>query len=328
MSEPVPEYVVTGGAGFIGSHLVDALAARGRVLVLDDLSTGCVANLEVAFASGRVRLAVGDVCDERWLARELSSVPENATLFHLATRNLRRSLSDPDEARRVNLDGTRAIATAWQGRHGRFVYVSTSEVFGSSESVLRETSPTAPLTAYGITKLEGERHVARLREAGALDAVILRPFNAYGPRSHVEGDAGELIPRWLVRAARGEALPVFGDGLQTRTFTYVADTVEGLLRAASHPDANRGIGLLASAEELSVLAVAEAIGRTVGRAIRVEHLAERPGDLRRQCADAAATCRLLGWRPSVPFADGLVRTWAALAPHVESLSVGDRNWRT
>ncbi|MFN7953990.1 MAG: NAD-dependent epimerase/dehydratase family protein [bacterium] len=328
MSGTAAEFVVTGGAGFIGSHLVDVLASRGRVLVLDDLSTGCADNLRRALASGNVRLAVGDVCDARWVAGELARVPADATLFHLATRNLRRSLSDPHEAARVNVVGTRTVAAAWAGRRGRFVHVSTSEVYGSSEVALCETSPTEPLTAYGSTKLEGERHVAALRDAGALDAVILRPFNAYGPRAHVEGDAGELIPRWLVRAARGERLPIFGDGQQTRTFTFVTDTVDAIARAAEHPAANRGIGLIASAEEVSVLAVARAIAGIVGRELRVQHLPARPGDLRRQRADASATRRLLGWHPSVAFADGLARTWAALEPLAHALVVSDRNWHT
>lgn len=320
--------IVTGGAGFIGSHLVDRLAERGRVLVIDDLSTGARRNLNDACSSGRVALQVGDLCDREWLHGVIGSAADTATLFHLATRNLRRGLADPFETHRVNATGTLTLVEAWAGRAGRFVHVSTSEVFGSSDEPLTETSPTRPLTVYGSSKLAGESYVAQARRAGRIDAVVLRPFNAYGPRSHALGDAGELIPRLLARAAAGLPLPVFGDGSQTRTFTFVADTVEAILRAADHPGAARGVWLIAGGEEISVVDVAVAIGVTVGKAVSIEHLPARPADLRRQHADASRTHRLLAWRPVIGFGEGLRRTWSAMRTELEALAVPDRNWVT
>ena len=207
------------------------------------------------------------------------------------------------------------------------MHVSTSEVFGSSDAALDETSAPRPLTVYGESKLEGEQAVAAARDAGEIDAVIVRPFNAYGARAHVEHDKGELIPRFLVRASRGEPLPVFGDGSQTRTFTFVSDTVEGIVRASEHATTNRGVWLIAGDEELSVREVAEQVGEVVGRAVTLQHLEPRPGDLRRQCADASLTHRTLQWEPRVRFREGLARTWDALRAQAEGARVLDVNWR-
>src|SRR5262249_32374943 len=228
---PDARVLVTGGAGFIGSHVVDALVERGQaVTVLDDFSSGGAENWKKAEPA--IEIVEGDLCDGRVLERALRSAD---VVLHLATRCVRLSLSDPAEVHRVNSEGThRLLLEAVRRRVRRFVYVSSSEGYRTAVTVpMTGEPPLEPTTMYGATKLLGELYTKAMTRSFGLPTVVVRPFNPYGPRAHFEGVYGEVIPRFTVRLLNGRPPVIFGDGLQTRDFTYVGDTVRGILLAAA-----------------------------------------------------------------------------------------------
>lgn len=299
--------VVTGGAGFIGSELVRQLAARGHEIVaVDNLVNGCRENLEEV-ASDRVKLVVADVRDSETMAR---IVCDAELVFHLACLGVRHSIHSPQENHEVNAGGTLTLLSAARASGvKRFVHVSSSEIYGPARSVpMSENHPPMPTTVYGASKLAGEGYARAFHRTYRYPTVIVRPFNAYGPRSHHEGDSGEVIPKFLLRCLAGSPMVIFGDGTQTRDFTYVADIANGILRAGFEDGAvgetiNLGSGSETTINDLAAL-VAEVVGR--GEA-RVVHDAERPGDVRRLYADTSKARDLLGFKATVALPEGLSR---------------------
>jgi UDP-glucose 4-epimerase len=296
--------VVTGGAGFIGSHLVDALAAAGaRVRVLDDFSSGRRENL--ASARG-VEIVEGDVGDDRVLDRALDGA---GVVMHLATRCVRLSLSEPEEVHRVNSHGTlRVLLAARRRRASRVVYVSSSEVYGSGVRVpMAEDHPLEPTTIYGATKLAGELYAQAATRSFGLPTIVVRPFNTYGPRAHFEGVYGEVIPRFTVRLLNGRRPVIFGDGGQTRDFTEVGDTVRGILAAASVPDAHGQVFNVARGEEVTIRRLAELLAKAIDPTLAPEFSEPRPADVRRHWADVSRARAELGFSAQVGIEDGLAR---------------------
>lgn len=288
--------LVTGGAGFIGSELVRELAAEGHnVLVLDNLATGRWGNLDGI----RAECIEGDVRD-RALAGLLKNV---STVYHLACLGVRHSLHAPVETHEVNAGGTLVLLEAAR-RAGveRFVHVSSSEVYGPAQSApMTEQHPVLPTTVYGASKLAGEAYARAYHRTYGFPAVIVRPFNSFGPRCHHEGDSGEVIPKFLLRAKAGRPLVVFGDGEQSRDFTYVRDTAHGI-RLAGIPSGAIGRTFnLGSGREISI----NNLARMIAPAARVVHEAPRPGDVRRLVADATLAHDVLGFRPRVTLQQGL-----------------------
>jgi UDP-glucose 4-epimerase len=325
--------LVTGGAGFIGSHLVDALAARGDdVVVVDNLSVGRRENLEQHDGNPRVTLRVADVLDKKAVGE---ATADREVVFHLATQCVRLSLFDPETVHRVNTEGTLNLlmAAAASGVQ-RFVYVSSSEAFGSAQTVpMTEQHPFDPTTIYGASKLAGEHYATAFHRTHALKTVIVRPFNTYGPRSHFEGAYGELIPKFVVRVTNGRAPLVFGDGLQTRDFTHVSDTVDGMIRA-SESDALVGSSVnVARGEEVTVNEIARLVLRACGRDdLSPVHGPERPADVRRHYADITKARRALGFAPAVGIEDGIGRyvAWFRTTFPDPSRLIGDEqpyNWQ-
>ena len=315
---------VTGGAGFIGSSLCALLVSRGaRVRVLDDLSTGSRAKLadalaEAGHAPDALELIAGDVRDPAALERTFAGAD---AALHLACLGVRHSLHAPLENHEVNARGTLlAVETARRLRVPRFVCVSSSEVYGTGETAqMAEDHPTRPHTVYGASKLAGEAYARAAWLTWGYPTVVIRPFNAYGPRAHHEGDSGEVIPRFLLRALAGRPLVVFGDGRQTRDFTWVGDTARGIVEVGLHPDApgatvNLGAGAEVTIEDLAGL-VREAAGVP---GVALEHQAPRPGDVRRLHADARLARERFGFVPQVPLAEGLRRLAAWYRARPES----------
>jgi UDP-glucose 4-epimerase len=299
--------LVTGGAGFVGAALVEQLAAVGPVRVLDDLSTGRADS--VAGICG-VELVVGSVLDEGAVTSALDGID---VVFHLASRGVRRSIHAPCETHNVNATGTLTLLEASR-RIGirRFVYVSSSEVYGSAQTVpMNELHPTLPNTVYGGSKLAGEAYARVYHRTYGLPTVTVRPFNTYGPRSHYDGDSGEVIPKFLVRARNGLPPVVFGDGVQTRDFTFVTDMAQGILAAAETCEAVGEVINLGSGKEISISELASRILRLTGHSdLDPRYTEPRPGDVHRLLADGAKARRLLRWAPSVGLAEGLQRLLA------------------
>jgi UDP-glucose 4-epimerase len=299
--------LITGGAGFIGSELVGQLVAGGwDVVVLDNLVTGRWEKLDHLDLPGDVKIT-GDIRDASLLARLMAGA---STVFHLAARGVRFSLHSPEETHEVNALGTLAVLDA--ARHagiGRFVYVSSSEVYGNAGDLpMREDGPTVPTTAYGVSKLAGEAYARAYHHDYSLPVTIVRPFNSFGPRAHHEGDAGEVIPKFVLRALAGQALTIFGDGTQTRDFCYVSETARGILRAATVPEAIGETINLGTGRELSILDLAQIVRAAVGDGHSSLCFDDaRPGDPPRLCAATEKAQRLLDFRSAVTFSEGLSR---------------------
>jgi UDP-glucose 4-epimerase len=300
--------LVTGGAGFIGSHLVDALAARGDdVIVVDNLSVGTRENLAHHESTRRVRLEVVDVLDKSALGTLMRGVD---TVFHLATQCVRLSLSDPELVHRVNTDGTlNALVTAAAANVRRFIYVSSSEAFGSAQHVpMGEDHPFDPTTIYGASKLAGEFYSRVFHGTHGLATVVVRPFNTYGPRSHFEGAYGEVIPKFVVRVMNGKRPIIFGDGLQTRDFTYVTDTVGGIVRAAESDGLIGRSVNVARGQEVSINEIARLVLETCGRTdLTPEHGPDRPADVRRHYADVRRARSEMAFEAGIDIQSGIRR---------------------
>lgn len=332
MSPPRQGALVTGGAGFIGSHLVDELVRRGlAVRVYDDLSTGTLANLQGALATGRVEFVRGDVRDREGLRAAVAGV---GLVFHLACRGVRHSLGRPQESHEVNATGTLvAVQEAHRAGVGAFVHVSSSEVYGTARRVpMGEDHPCLPETVYGAAKLAGEGYARAYHRTYGLPVVVARPFNNFGPRGHVAGDAGEVIPRFCARALAGLPPVVFGDGTQTRDFLYVGDTARGLYRLALAGAATGRTVNLGTGRETSVADLARLVYGLAGRPdLLPAFQPPRPGDVDRHLADARLAADLVGFSPAVGLAEGiklLLEDLGSRPEGVERLAAAapDRNW--
>jgi len=297
--------LVTGGAGFIGSEVVRQLAARGEhVLIVDNLVNGSRANVEDVL-SDRVTLQVADIRALDRFKRELSRV---RTVYHLACLGVRHSVHSPFESHDVNATATlRLLAECRDAGVPRFVYVSSSEVYGTAKWVpMTEDHPAFPCTVYGASKLAGECFTRAYHRTYGYPTVVVRPFNTYGPRSHHEGDSGEVIPKFMLRCLAGLPMVVFGDGTQTRDFTFVSDTAAGIILAGEDARAVGQTINLGSGREITINDLARQVALVAGRPDAViEHDRPRPGDVLRLYADMSHAQALLGYTPKTTMAEGL-----------------------
>jgi len=305
--------VVTGGAGFIGSELVRQLAERDeRVVIVDNLVNGKRENVSDCL-SRHVTLAVTDI---RNLDALMPHLREARAVYHLACLGVRHSVHSPQENHEVNATATlRLLAAARQADVPRFVYVSSSEVYGGVRwaptiqwQQMTEDHPAFPCTVYGGSKLAGECYARAYYRTYGYPTVVVRPFNTYGPRSHHEGDSGEVIPKFLLRCLAGRPMIVFGEGEQSRDFTFVTDTARGILLAGEHPSAVGETINVGSGSEVTINGLARAVAAEVGRPdAEIVHERPRPGDVPRLVADVSRAKALLGYQPSVSLSEGLQR---------------------
>lgn len=296
--------LVTGGAGFIGSHVVDALVEAGyRVRVLDDLSTGTRENV-----NPEAELIVASVADPEAVAAAMAGTE---LVFHLgALGAVSRSVADPLTTDLVNVHGTLAVLTkAAETGVRRVVFASSSSVYGGAEVVpTPEDTPLQPRSPYAVSKLAGEWYSRSFPALFELETVSLRYFNVFGPRQRPDATYAAVIPIFTAALLQGGRPLVHGDGTQTRDFTFVSDVVAANLAAARAPaTVSGGVYNIAPGTSRSLLELLDQLGQILGRAPDPEFTDPRPGDVPRAGADARAAERDLGWRATVPFAEGLRR---------------------
>lgn len=307
---PLPELegqpvTVTGGAGFIGSHLVDALVERGaHVTVLDDLSTGFERNVEAH--SGRIRLLKGDIRNGETCARAVDGA---RAVFHLAARgSVPRSMADPLGTIDVNVRGTAAVFAACRDAAvPRVVYASSSSVYGDS-AVLpkREGEEGRPLSPYALSKVMNEQLAEVFSRCYGMKLIGLRFFNVYGPRQDPDGPYAAVVPRFFAAVRKGLAPTIFGDGEQSRDFAFVSDVVRAILLAAGAPEAACGRAYnVAPGGRTTVNQLAAAVLAACGGGPEPEHVPARPGDVLHSSADPREAALALGFRAEVSLEEGI-----------------------
>jgi len=296
--------LVTGGAGFIGSHVAERFAREGfSVRVLDDLSTGDAANLAPAWKHLRA-----DVSDRAAVDAAVAGVE---IVIHLAAfTSVPESFERFSDCYRTNVFGTTNVARACV-RHGvrKLVFASSSAVYSDLASAPKsEAECPGPTSPYGISKLEGEHLLASHTELDGLGSVALRFFNVYGPRQPAGSAYAAAVPIFIERALRGQPITIYGDGLQTRDFVFVADVADAVLRAAT--SARSGVFNIGTGEAQQILPLADEIARLTGHTLPHRFAASRAGDVRASSADVSRARGVLGWSPSRPLAHGIAETLA------------------
>jgi nucleoside-diphosphate-sugar epimerase len=316
--------LVTGGAGFIGSNLVGALAGDGHpVRVLDDLSTGRKENLDGV--AGNVEVVLGDVRDRALVRGALDGVE---VVFHLAALpSVARSVADPRASHEVNVDGTlNVLLAAGDAGVRRLVYASSSSVYGDTPVLPKhEEMPVSPRSPYAAAKLAGEAYCRAFSHVYPLETVCLRFFNVFGPRQDPASQYAAVVPRFVTRMLAGRPAEVTGDGRQTRDFTFVANAVEACRLAASAGPGAVGRAMnVGCADRISVLDLVGLINDLLGQRLDPVFTPARPGDVRDSQASTDKAKRLIGYRPLVPVREGLAATvrWFAGAPTTTTTTEG------
>lgn len=316
-------YLVTGGGGFIGSHLVEGLLASGhRVRILDNFSTGRLSNVEAVRKAGADRLDVmtGDVRDMD-AVREASRGIQGT--FHLAALgSVPRSVENPRESNAVNTDGTlNVLVAAREETVRRVVFAGSSSVYGALEvSPKREDHPTKPVSPYGLTKLIGEEYLRLFREIYGLETVTARYYNVFGPRQSPHSQYAAVIPSFIHRILHDEPPIVHGDGEQSRDFTYVTNAVLGTVLAMDAPAEKiaQGVFNVAAGGRHSLNDLLRELSDILGKTPEVEHTPPRAGDIRHSQADIERARHALGYEPRVSFREGLEKTVAYFRSGAES----------
>jgi nucleoside-diphosphate-sugar epimerase len=300
--------LITGGAGFIGSNLCRSLvAARETVRILDDLSTGSRANL--SDLNGAVDLVVGDVRDLWTVRRAMDGIE---VVFHLAAvPTVARSIADPRRSHDVNATGTLNVLQAAREAEVRIlVYASASSIYGDTPTLPKhEGMDPAPRSPYAASKLAGEAYCRAFHHAFGLPTVSLRFFNVFGPRQDPGSEYAAVIPRFATWMIEGRPPVIFGDGTQSRDFTFVANAVQAcILAAEAGPDAAGEAMNVGCGQQTTLVGLAAALNRLLGTSIEPLHTDSRPGDVRHSRADLSKARRLLGYQPLVDLDEGLAQT--------------------
>jgi UDP-glucose 4-epimerase len=302
--------VVTGGAGFIGSHLTDyLLELKHEVIVLDNFVNGKKENLEYASKFENFKLVEGSILDKEITNKTIEGVD---VVYHLACLGVRHSLHSPFENHLVNAEGTLNVLEASR-RFGvkKFFYISTSEIYGDIKKFpIDENGIPFPKTVYGSSKLAGENYAYSYNKCYGLDTTILRIFNNYGPRAHYEGDAGEVIPRSIVNILYGKNPIVFGDGLITRDFFYVKDTARALGELLNISNITGEIINIGTGEEITMKELLSILLKLMGKEseLPINFLPDRPADVNRLWVNASKFKLLTGFGNLMPFEEGLKTT--------------------
>jgi nucleoside-diphosphate-sugar epimerase len=301
-------YLVTGGAGFIGSNMVDELVRRGAsVTVLDDLSAGKEENL--AGVRDKIDFHLGSVTD-------LDAVHKACVgadyVIHLAARtSVPRSVKDPLESNRVNIDGTlNVLVGARDAKVRRFVYAASSSAYGETPTLPKvETMQAAPISPYGVTKYVGELYAQVFGRVYGLENACVRYFNVFGPRQDPTSQYSGVMSRFMLAVLEGQTPVIYGDGEQSRDFTYIANVVDETLRACEAQGASGIVFNGGTGARITLNQVLQLLGKIIGTDIPAKYEAPRNGDIRDSQADISLARKVLGYEPKVQFEEGLRRTW-------------------
>jgi nucleoside-diphosphate-sugar epimerase len=299
-------YLVTGGAGFIGSHLVEELVRRGeRVRVVDSLVTGKRANLD--HVPG-VEFVEGDLADLDVARKSVEGC--DYVLHQAAIPSVPRSVSDPITSNRANVDATlNVLVAARDAKVRRVVFAGSSSAYGDTPTLpKREDMPTRPLSPYALQKLVGEQYMQMFTALYGLETVTIRYFNVFGPRQDPSSPYSGVISLFISALVDGRRPTIYGDGGQTRDFTYVANVVDGVLRACAAPKASGAVINVATAGRVSLNDLFRTLRDLTGAKVEPVYAEPRAGDVRDSQADITAARELLGYTPTVSFGEGLRRT--------------------
>jgi UDP-glucose 4-epimerase len=299
-------FLVTGGAGFIGSHLVHELLRRGHaVRVVDSLATGKRENLATAPAAD---LIVGDLADVEVARRAVDGA--EYVLHQAAIPSVPRSVQDPITSNRANIDATlNLLVAARDAGVKRVVYAGSSSAYGDTPTLPKhEEMPTRPLSPYALQKLVGEQYMQLFTRLYGLETVTIRYFNVFGPRQDPGSPYSGVISLFVRHLLEGGTPTMYGDGSQTRDFTYVANVVDGVLRAVEAPAASGEVINVATGGRISLLALLETLNTILGTSTKPQFAPPRAGDVRDSQADISKARRLLGYEPTVSLEDGLRHT--------------------
>jgi UDP-glucose 4-epimerase len=297
--------LVTGGAGFIGSHVVDRLVESGYdVRVLDNLSTGKLNNLKSHLEGARISLIEGDVRDVKLVKKIVRDV--DAVIHLAAVTSVPFSIKNPDLTYEVNVCGTiNMLAACARQKVGKFVFMSSCAVYGEPQAVpVTEKHPTEPISPYAESKLVGEKYCLGFHENALLRSVVLRLFNVYGVRQIMNDYCG-VITRFIHRGERGLPLVVYGDGNQSRDFVNVSDVADVVLSAVESQNAEGEILNVGFGKPTSIDDLANAVSESLGLKLKILHEEPRLGDIKQSYADISKAQRLLGYEPKVALKDGL-----------------------
>jgi UDP-glucose 4-epimerase len=303
--------LVTGGAGFIGSHIAERLLSLGHeVTVLDDLSTGKLENIQALMGHARFHFSQGSILDLP-LLMELIQNRRIERISHQAARpSVARSIEDPLATHEVNITGTlNVLKAAHEAGCQRVVAASSSSIYGNTPVLpKKEDMHYRPRSPYAASKVAGELYLQVFNAVYGLQTVGLRYFNVYGPQQDPNSHYAAVIPKFIRLALNGEPLPIEGDGAQTRDFTYVDDVVSANLLSLTAPELHGECVNIGYGEQTSILSLAETVIRQIRSSSKIEHRDPRPGDVRDSFADISLAKSLLGYKPEYRLADGLRRT--------------------